>query len=749
MDSKRSSLLLSLYIPILIFSLATIAVSNNDGNKLQNYMVFVRPASHITSSSETWHNSLLFSVCKVSGPSRLIYSFSTVVNGFAARLTEEEVQVMSKQPWFLRAVLANNRYKLMTTQTPNFLKLSGSHGLWKKTKNEGEGVIIGLIDTGVSPGHPSFDDSGMPAPPAKWKGHCDFNATFCNNKLIGAKSFLKAGAEAQNHIAPVDDIGHGTHTASTAAGAFVGNTSLFGMPMGLASGVAPRAHIAAYQVCASYGCQEVDILKGIEEAVKDGCDVISLSLGSKSRPFYNDSLAIGTFAAIVKGIFVSTAAGNYGPEPYSLSNEAPWLLTVAATTINRRFVSTVKLGNGHRFDGESLYQPKNWTAKEFPIVYFGKKNGSDLAGLCMDLDEKQVRGKIVICDRGQSARLEKGLAVQKAGGVGMILVNYKEDKFETIPDAHFLPASDVTYSYGQKIKKYLRKTKNPVATFIFRGVVLDDKWSPSVAPFSSRGPSLQGALVLKPDVAGPGVNIFAAVPPLVDQVETMQFFIMSGTSMACPHLSGIAALIKHAHPNWSPAAIKSAIMTTAYVKALNGKQITNEHYIPANVFEMGAGHVDPKKALNPGLVYDITPEEYIWYLCGLGYNDDQIETIIHPVPRVKCAEIKAIPQEQLNLPSIGVPSSNGTVVIYRTVTNVGKAPATYTALINVPRGVSATVEPAVLHFSRVNESKKFKIEFKWDGIIDTNNTFGDLKWVSAGHVVRSTIALQIDIPIVD
>jgi subtilisin family serine protease len=743
MDSKRSSLLLSLYFPILIFSFTSNAVADNDQNKLQNYMVFVKPAVHISSSapesSEDWHSSLLYSVCKVSEPSRLIYSFSTVVNGFAARLTEEEVQTMAKQQWFQRAVLANNRYQLLTTHTPSFLRLSGPYGLWERTRNKGEGIIIGVIDTGISPGHPSFDDTDMQPPPAKWKGHCDFNATYCNKKLVGAKSFLNAGAEEKKHVAPLDGVAHGTHTASTAAGAFVKNTSLFGIPMGLASGVAPRAHIAVYRVCTEDGCEELDILKAIEEAVKDGCDVISLSIGSNSRPFYNDTLAVGAFAAITKGIFVSTAAGNFGPVASSLSNEAPWLLTVAATTISRRFLSTVKLGNGHQFNGESLFQPKDWAEKEYPIVYLGK-NGSDPAALCLNLDKKQVSGKIVVCDRGVSLRLEKGLVVHNAGGVGMILVNTKEDKNETIPDPHFIPASDVTYFDGQRIKRYIRKTKNPVGTFIFRGVVLDNRWSPSVASFSSRGPNIQSPLVLKPDISGPGVTIFAAVPPTVAQ--GMQFGVMSGTSMACPHLSGIAALIKHAHPNWSPAAIKSAIMTTSYQKALNGEPITNGSFVPANVFDMGAGHVDPKKALDPGLVYDITPQDYIQFFCGLGYTDDQIAILIHPLPPVKCAKIEAISQEQLNLPSIGVPLSNHRAVIYRTVTNVGKAPATYTALINVPRGVSATVQPAVLHFKSVNETKKFKIDFKWDGA-DKTSTFGDLRWVSTGHVVRSPIALQL------
>ncbi|KAF3340035.1 subtilisin-like protease [Carex littledalei] len=581
----------------------------------------------------------------------------------------------------------------------------------------------------------------MPRPPAKWKGHCDFNATFCNNKLIGAKSFLKAGAEELKHIPPFDFGSHGTHTASTAAGAIVKNMSFYGHAMGSASGMAPKAHIAVYRVCTEDGCEEADILKGIEEAVKDGCDVLSISLGGVSKPFYNDAIAIGGFTANLKGVFVSTAASNEGPLPSTLSNEAPWLLTVAASTINRRFISTVKLGNGIQLDGESIYQPNNWMLKMFPLVYLGKISKVE-TGQCLNgtLSKNQVSGKIVVCDRGGSTRIEKGQVVQNAGGVGMILVNSEKDGYDTIADKHVLPASDVTYFDGEKIKNYIQSTKNPVTTFIFKGVVMNNLWSPSIASFSSRGPNRQSSLILKPDITGPGVNILAAVPPKVVEGEIFRFALMSGTSMACPHLSGLAALIKKTHPNWSPAAIKSAIMTTAYTTALNRKPITNGSYLLANAFDMGAGHVDPNKALDPGLVYDTNPKEYIHYLCGLGYGDYEIQALIQPLPPVKCAEIKAIPQEQLNYPSIVVPLSNGMQVIYRTVTNVGDEKDTYTASIKVPRGVSATVLPDTLNFTRVYEKKTFKIVFKWAGG-KKENSFGDLKWVSNSHVVRIPIAI--------
>ncbi|KAJ4763902.1 Subtilisin-like serine protease [Rhynchospora pubera] len=429
--------------------------------------------------------------------------------------------------------------------------------------------------------------------------------------------------------------------------------------MGLASGMAPRAHIAVYRVCTEERCEEPDILRAIEEAVKDGCDVLSISLGDAIKPFYNDPISIAGFTASHMGVFVSTSAGNDGPLPYTLSNDAPWLLTVAASTISRRFFySTIKLGNGLQLNGESKYQPNSWVPKMFPLVYLGKVSNIK-SGQCLNgtLDQKQVNGKIVICDRGGSTRLGKGLEVRNAGGVGMILVNSKKDGYDTIPDKHVLPASNINYFDGEKLKKYIRSTKDPVATLVFKGVVMDNMRSHSIANFSSRGPSRRNAFILKPDIAGPGVNILAAVPPTKVEGEISHFAIKSGTSMAC-------------------------------------------------------------------------------------YSDDKIGVIIQPLPPVKCAKTKAIPQEQLNYPSIVVPLSTGNAVIYRTVTNVGDEKDSYKAKIKVPKGVSATVIPDTLNFTRVYEKKTFKIVFKWVGGSKANG-FGDLKLISKRHVVRSPIVLQL------
>jgi subtilisin family serine protease len=288
-----------------------------------------------------------------------------VASGFAARLTRPELDALSAMPGFVAAV-PDQTYELHTTHTPQFLGLDARETNRSYPDSErGAGVIIGVLDSGIFPSHPSFSGDGMPPPPARWKGRCEFNGgrRVCNNKLIGARSFISSPNATSNSSSndwrapPVDDVGHGTHTASTAAGAIVPGADVLGQGRGVATGIAPRAHVAVYKVCTEHGCATSDVLAGVDAAVADGCDIISMSLGGISTPFYRDTVAIGTLGAIEKGVFVCVSAGNSGPVASSVSNEAPWMLTVAASTTDRSIRSTVRLGNGLFFHGESVYQP--------------------------------------------------------------------------------------------------------------------------------------------------------------------------------------------------------------------------------------------------------------------------------------------------------------------------------------------------------------------------------------------------------
>ena len=712
-------------------------------SNLQNYIIHVKqPKGRVLSQAddlESWYKSFLPATTAESSEDqpRILYSYKHVMSGFAARLTQDQVRAMENKEGFVSA-RPERRLKKLTTHTPNFLGLHQQTGFWNES-NFGKGVIIGVLDTGIFPNHPSFSNAGIPPPPAKWRGRCDFNVSECNNKLIGARSFNLAAKATKGGTAepPIDVDGHGTHTASTAAGGFVNYANVLGNARGTAVGMAPYAHLAIYKVCfgGDDDCPDSDILAGLDAAVEDGVDVLSLSLGEQSTSLFNDTVAIGSFAAIQKGIFVSCSAGNSGPFKGTLSNEAPWILTVGASTVDRKIVATAKLGNGEEFDGETVHRG-DFPPTYLPLVYAGV-NGKSESAFCANGSLKgiDVKDKIVVCERGGGiARIAKGEEVKNAGGAGMILFNQETDGFSTEADVHVLPAAHVSFADGLKIKAYINSTATPTVTILFKGTIIGDSISPFVASFSSRGPSVASPGILKPDILGPGVSILAAWPfPLDNDTNPNSAFnIMSGTSMSCPHLSGIAALLKSSHPHWSPAAIKSAIMTTADVVNLGGKAIFDETLEPADIFATGSGHVNPTRANDPGLIYDIQPDDYIPYLCGLGYKDEEVGIIAHRP--IKCSEESSIPEGALNYPSFSV--TIGTSQTFtRTVTNVGEAYSSYTVKVVAPDGVYVSVKPNKLYFSKVNQKATYSVTFSRVASSGKTGAYGQgfLSWVSDKH----------------
>ncbi|WVZ86688.1 hypothetical protein U9M48_033437 [Paspalum notatum var. saurae] len=753
---------------LLLLSPAAVtpAASHNDHGEHKNFLVIVRTPyeydKNLYKNVSSWHASLLSSVCDsaketlAADPSaitRLIYSYRNVVNGFAARMTPEEVDKMSKMDWFDRA-LPEQTYHLLTTRTPQMLGLMGGRrpgdGLWN-TSNMGEGVIIGILDDGIYAGHPSFDGAGMKPPPPKWKGRCDFNKTVCNNKLIGARSYFESAKwkwkGLRDPVLPISEGQHGTHTSSTAAGAFVPNASVFGNGLGTASGMAPRAHIAFYQVCyQEKGCDRDDILAAVDDAIEDGVDILSLSLGHEDAiDFSDDPVALGGYTAILNGVFICAAAGNTGPSPSTLVNEAPWLLTVGASTTDRRFLATVKLGSEDELDGESLNDPNTTMGEPCPLV-------RDLAdGTCANenvLKAQNITGKIIVCEAGSAVSTAKAKMVKGIGAAGMILVTPEVFGPVLLPRPHALPTVQVSYAAGQKIKAYIQTTKGAAkATFVFKGTTLNTPQSPMVAPFSSRGPNRRSRGILKPDLLGPGVNIIAGVPSIEDvelapKAEVPRFDIKSGTSMAAPHLTGIAALIKHAHPTWSPAAIKSALMTTAEPTDNQRKPISDVDGRPASFLATGAGHVNPQKAMDPGLVYNMTATGYVPYLCGLNYTDQKVNTIIYPEAPVSCANLSRLEQDDLNYPSITaiLDQPPFTATANRSVTNVGAASSTYTVEVDVPASVKVEVNPTKLTFKELDEVLNYSVTIKSaNDQAPTGPVEGQLKWVSGRYVVRSPI----------
>ncbi|KAL4592837.1 hypothetical protein LXL04_005843 [Taraxacum kok-saghyz] len=687
------------------------------------------PGDHIFSQLEdleSWYQTFLPTTSTNSNDEpQMVHAYRNVLTGFAAKLTVNQVKEMEEKDGIV-SIRPQTVLSLHTTHTPNFLGLHQNLGFWRGS-NYGKGIIVGVLDSGITPNHPSFNDTGVDPPPTKWKGKCEVSG--CNNKLIGVRNFVSRSSS------PLDQEGHGTHTSSTAAGNFVDGATALGNDNGTAVGIAPLAHVAMYKVCDESGCADTDMLAAMDAAIDDGVDVLSLSIGGPSRPFYTDLIAIGGFAAIQKGIFFSCSAGNSGPLNSTLSNEAPWILTVGASTVDRKVLATVKLGNGVLLDGESLFQPKDFPQTLLPLVYPGI-NGDPNTSWCAPgkLNNTEVKGKMVVCLRGGGiGRILKGQTVKDAGGAAMILTNAKLDGDSTIVDAHVIPASYVGYKHGVTILEYMNSTSSPVAGIEFHGTVIGDKSAPQVTSFSSRGPSKATPGILKPDIIGPGVSILAAWPVSIDNKTTIPFNVVSGTSMSCPHLSGIAALLKSAHPDWSPAAIKSAIMTTADLVNLKNQPIEDERELPANLFAVGSGHVNPSKASDPGLIYDIQPDDYIPYLCGLGYTSQQVMTIVQK--QVSCTNGSSIPQAQLNYPSFAITlSSNVSKSYTRIVTNVGDANSSYTVTLSPAPGMALVVSPSVLAFTTINQKLSYQVTFiGMDSGPKIQFGEGALVWKSAKH----------------
>ncbi|KAJ9188403.1 hypothetical protein P3X46_003762 [Hevea brasiliensis] len=762
---------------LLLALMATLSTASIDK---QTYVIHMDktkiPASyHSPGSSKQWYEAVINSVNEFSSQEEeeeeeeeeetasphLLYVYETAFSGFAGKFSKEQVQALSKINGFLSAI-PDEMLTLHTTYTPQFLGLQSGKGLWN-AQNLASDVIVGILDTGIWPEHVSFKDKGLSALPSRWKGACEngtkFSPSNCNKKIIGARAFLKGYEsiigrinETVDYRSPRDSQGHGTHTASTAAGNLVNNASFFGLANGFAAGMKYTARIAVYKVCWSLGCTNTDLLAAIDQAVADGVDVLSLSLGGTDKPFYSDNLAIASFGATQNGVFVSCSAGNSGPSTSTVGNTAPWIMTVAASYTDRSFPTTVKLGNGETFTGSSLYPGK--ATKQLPIAY-GETAGGQSAKFCISgsLNKKLVRGKIVVCEKGMNGRTAKGEQVKLAGGAGMLLINTEGQGEEHLADAHVLPATSLGASAGRAIKKYVNSTKRPTASITFRGTTYGNR-APAMAAFSSRGPSSVAPDVIKPDVTAPGLNILAAWPPLSSpsllksDKRSVSFNIISGTSMSCPHVSGVAALLKSVHKDWSPSVIKSALMTSAYVLDNNNAPIADfgaNNSASATPFAFGSGHVNPESASDPGLIYNITTADYLLYLCSLNYTSSQVALVSRK--SFSCPNNTLLQPGDLNYPSFAVNfegnAKNISKTYKRTVTNVGTSPSTYAVQVQEPNGVSTTVQPKNLSFQKLGEELSYNVTFVGLRERDArvSYSFGSIDWVSDKYKVRSPIAV--------
>ncbi|XP_078181534.1 subtilisin-like protease SBT3 [Carex rostrata] len=744
---------MTLHIPVITWTVTVLALT----------CVSADPTIHIVymdkslmpkaySTHHDWYNAILANTDNTSDPVQdILYVYDNVAHGFAARLTQSQLSLLKSTPGVL-SYHSDMPVKPDTTYTPKFLGLDQpGAGLWPAS-GRGEDVIIGLVDTGVWPESASFNDMGFPPVPKRWHGACEtgpgFGPSSCNNKLIGARAFNK-GLLANNpnltlsNTTPRDTEGHGTHTSSTAGGSAVPGASFFGYAEGTASGMAPRARVAMYKALWDEGAYTSDILAAADQAVYDGVDVISLSLGFNFVPFYKDPIAIAAYAAMEKGIVVIASAGNAGPDLGYLHNGTPWLTTVAASTVNRVFSGEVRFGDGTLIDAASIYPGKPVLLKDLPLKFMG--NCTDEKML------KQTRHCIVVC----SMKDDISLALQTVSAAkvdGSLFIT--DDIYSEFYVSFSFPGAIVTLSDGAILLGYINKSSNPTATLQFRKTILGVGTAPQVATYTSRGPSASCPKVLKPDIAAPGSLIFAswAQNSSVAYVGSRELFapfnIISGTSMACPHVSGVAALLRAARPEWSPAMIRSAIMTTASYLDNTLKPIkdigTKGHV--ATPLAMGSGQIQPNKALDPGLVYDAGPKDYMKLLCASNFTYNQIKVITRS-SSINCSDAS----EDLNYPSFITffKGNNGSSltekavkVFKRTVTNVGDKEATYSAVVKGVKGLLITVNPDKLVFTEKCEKQSFEVRI--EGQIRNRAqevVHASLTWVDdkGKHEVRSPI----------
>ncbi|XP_059073780.1 cucumisin-like [Cryptomeria japonica] len=710
-----------------------------------------------TAATES-HLSLLHSVLgsHKAAEESLVHSYWKSFNGFAAWLSSSHVQYLSNTDGVVSMFESKNA-QLLTSRSWDFVGLP----LIQQTNDleYQSDVIVGVLDTGVWPESESFDDAGLGPIPSKWRGACQTTPDFkaCNKKIIGSKYYYK-GLESQpdagEFISPRDSNGHGTHTSSIAAGSIVRNASLFGLAQGDVRGGVPGARIAIYKVCWSDSCSDVDLLAAFDDAIYDGVDVISVSIGH-GGPFlpldyFEDSIAIGAFHAMKRGILTSNGACNDAIEG-SVCNFSPWSLTVAASTIDRQFKSQLTLGNQMSFEGHAI---NTFTMEQpwYPLVYGGDAanvsvgfSSDDSRGCGLySLDRGIVEGKIVLCYLDPLHWTDGGVYV--SGGAGTIILY--DDSNDTAV-SFMIPATVISTEH-EKIFRMILAADGPskIKVSETKSVAGNDLPAPIIASFSSKGPSKITPDLLKPDITAPGVDILAAwskaAPMSTDFLDKrkVDFNIVSGTSMACPHATGAAAYVKSFHPDWSPAAIKSALMTTASTldATLDGNEAAELGY--------GAGQINPLKAINPGLVYDADANSYINMLCSQGYSETSLRLLTGEF--ISCSSsLSKNGVWELNYPSLMVISDASEPIFAqfpRTVTNVGPAKSTYQVKIEVPFGMNVTVEPKTLTFTSSNQMKSYNVKIESRIVPDDYALLsGALTWSHGNYSVRSPILVYYNV----
>ncbi len=744
---------------------------------------------------EQTHDRLL---ATVGASGSKVYSFRYTLNGFAARLSAAQVSRLA-QLGEVERIWLDSEQQVQTIASAAFLGLEDQvGGLRADLKLRGENVVIGVIDSGVAPNHPSLADviqhvpracesdwarsswlglwlcdshrnnpvtERVYEPPNGFRGICQegegFEASACNNKLIGARYYVDgflftSQLDEDEFRSPRDADGHGTHIATTVAGNAV-SARLFGTRVGRIAGIAPRARVAVYKACwlkpgeVRATCATSDLVRAIDDAVADGVGIINYSIGSMETDLTApDDLAL--LNALDAGVLSVVAAGNDGPNLDTIGSpsSAPWVLTVAASTqTGNLFEDAIEITAPEDLAEKIPALEANFTPQlidgppiEGSLVLVDDDrqaldDGSPgtTRDACQTLaNQDELDGRIALIEEGGCIFEDKLIRAEQAGAIAAIV--YARDGEPLVvmtgeAGSVDIPAVMIETPDGQRLADRISADGDDVQLTLEKGVFVERRQEGNqMADFSSRGPPLSDQNFLKPDVTAPGVNILAGhTPDVANGLRGETFQYQSGTSQSAPEVAGIAALLKEAHPEWSPAALKSALMTTAY------QGVYTSDGALANPFDMGAGHIDPNLAVDPGLVYESDFRDHAAYLCG--YFEP-------PFPSSECDALATAgfssDARNLNLPSIAVSDLITGDVIKRRVTNVGP-PATFTAEVMPPLDVDVIVEPPTLTLS-TGQTAEFTVRFLDRGSPLDLWDFGELRWFDGTHAVASPIAVQ-------